>query len=830
MSAVAVALAVLSLQIGGAEPNDVHHVLVLDDSGSMETDFDVHGFALAVPQLFQRLIGHDRPERLTVLTLPQGTPIGPVRHLGPADYLRYDRDNGTFYAKAIVEAIRVARASTAKRVEIALVTDAEPNDMIARTAIDQAGADDPRIRFSCFQLGTDDPGDLCVGRTQFARDGFDMARLMASHLAASFGSIPQWGRVDRVGAKVPIPLGRFVSRLHVLLLGARAGEDFEAALVTGGGETPVVIDHTRPMMTADMLLMAARTGPKLRLELPIGPRPRLALGTLSLEVTAGTTPELVLKRAEGPVAWGVILEYDLEVELVAPRSIAARDGSFEVRAHLVHDGVHVDDLAALKALGLEPKLDVARDGGAAKTEPMTLGADGWATLEVPAPLAEKEWSLTARFVSPTADLRSHPAEVVRESPGKVVAEGTPTPSPSPAPALSPSPAPAPSPALAPSPSPAPSPAIGTWLTPTLSLPEWAIEGQTVTYTLTVTTTDNEVLSGDEIRAQSLTAVLVIGGDEIPMMLAGDRFEVTRELPLGPSAVDAQLVLRHPGGEVRSAEEHMDVLPDAIVRLAPRQDLGTVEAGCGVEEHCRPLDLSSGQALERTALKVTRNDPFEDLRITLQRGEESFSLERDRPVELGASADPISVCFAPPSCTELPDDVHAEIYVSPADLRLATPDRSAATRLVADVTPSTWLACNLWWCLLIIGTLLTLFIIWGYVRPHAFPSGALIQVADQERRLARDPGRPLRSVPQGRRGFYRTATCAIDPSGFTVKRSRPHVLQLKADRGRIALMPRGAAVERRQRGKWVAIDRRAEPFVLSGATYRVNQNFVFRVLA
>ena len=43
-------------------PVAVHHVLVLDDSGSMETDFDVHGFALAVPQLFQRFVGAAAPD------------------------------------------------------------------------------------------------------------------------------------------------------------------------------------------------------------------------------------------------------------------------------------------------------------------------------------------------------------------------------------------------------------------------------------------------------------------------------------------------------------------------------------------------------------------------------------------------------------------------------------------------------------------------------------------------------------------------------------------------------------------------------------------------
>jgi len=354
--------------------------------------------------------------------------------------------------------------------------------------------------------------------------------------------------------------------------------------------------------------------------------------------------------------------------------------------------------------------------------------------------------------------------------------------------------------------------------------------------LSVVTSAHTPLTGAEIRAQALTAAIVLGGEEIPMVLSGDRFELTRPLPTGPARLEAQLVLRHPTGEVRSGLDHMDVLPDAAVVLLPTHDFGTAPAGCAVDARCQPLDLSGSRALERTSLRVTRTDAFSDLRITLRRGDDTWPLTAEHPVDLpapasdGAAQAPLEACFAPPGCTDLPDDLHAALTIAPADARLTTPDRVAATRLLAAITPSTWLACNLWWCLLVIGGLLTLFITWGYVRPHAFPSGAFIQVADQERRLARDPGRPLRSVPHGRRGFYRTATCAIDPSGFTVKRTRPHVVKLRADRGRIALHPRGSALERRQRGQWVPVDRRAEPFVLSGATYRVNQSFVFRVLA
>lgn len=784
-----------------------HHILVLDDSGSMETDFDVHGFALAVPQIFERFVGQEHPDRLTVLLLAQGSPVGPVPRLSPADYLTYARENGTAYGRAVDEALRLARASSAARVEIALVTDAEPEDEDARAAVDRALAADARLRFSCFQLGTNDPGDLCAGHAQFARDGSDMARLLATQLAATMGSIPRWGRLAGPGS-VPIPLGRFVRRVRLIALGERAGEDFAAELVDAkaGRATALTIDHTRPLMSAEALRQNTRRGPRAPAELPVGEAPRLAIGTLTAEVTAGSTPELRVTRADGAVAWAVMLEYDLDVGLEVPNSIAPGATSFTARAHLLHAGVHVDDAAALAALGLEPRLVVN-----GRELPMVVGSDGWSAVEVPAEVGVARWAVQARYTSATALLASAEQAVAREvghEAGHEVGHE-----------------------VAPS-APGTPQVITTWLPPTLDLPDWALERAASTYALTVRDDRGHTLTGAEIAAQQLTAALVVDGVEVPMALVGDRFEVTHALPEGPRTIEAALVLRYPTasgrGEVRSAAERVEVLPDARVRLPAALDVGAVDAGCEAEAVCRPVDLSGSRALERSALTASRSDALEDVTVTLRQGEARWVVGRE-PVALGTlGAAPLEVCWAPAGCTELPEHPEVVLAIAPSDARLA--DRGATMRIAAEVTPSRWLDCNLWWCLLIIGGIVTLIIAWGYVRPRAFPSGALVQVADQERRLARDPGRPLRSVPHGRRGFYRTATCAFDPSGFTVKRSRSHVVQLRADRGGIELLCRGAAVERRQRGQWVIVDPRDERFVLSGATYRVNQSFVFRVLA
>ena len=64
-----VALAAWTTSVA-ARPPDVHHILILDDSGSMETQNDPNGFGLAVPQLFHRILGARATDRLTVFTLP----------------------------------------------------------------------------------------------------------------------------------------------------------------------------------------------------------------------------------------------------------------------------------------------------------------------------------------------------------------------------------------------------------------------------------------------------------------------------------------------------------------------------------------------------------------------------------------------------------------------------------------------------------------------------------------------------------------------------------------------------------------------------------------
>lgn len=819
-----------------------HHILILDDSGSMESDFDVHGFGLAIPQLFHRILGDRANDDLTVLLLPQRLPIGPVPRLSPNDYLTYTRDNGTFYFGAIEEALEHARRSTATHVEIALITDAEPNDSRARRLLD--ANNDPRVRFSCFQLGTAEPGDLCADKSSFSADGFELAQNLTTHLARSLGSLPRWGRLDpRAHRQTTLATSRYVSRLHLFMLGARAGEDFAAELSRGATKTPLVIDQTRPLMSADALSMHSRRGPRPLAELPVGPSPRLTLGTLTLPNTTAEPAELRLLGADGPVAWGVILEYDLKATVDSTHRIDATATSFVATAYLDHAGIRVADLAELAALGLIPKLQVATDcdGQAGCPAPLELTGrlEGPSvSFEVPAALNGRRFTLTARFTSDTALIESAPTTVTRLSEASTELAQLPTtppptpPTPTPTPTPAPTPTPTPEPAPTPAPTPPPTPTISRWIPPTLDLPDHLIEGTELGYALSVVTPEGKTLTGPEIQKEGLTAALIYDGERLEMPLVGDRFELrfpVGQTPTPETLREAHLELVTPTGTLTSNRDTVAILPDHALALPPQRAFDEVPAGCDLTAHCQPLPLS-GRRLDQ-ALELARENPTA-LTVTVRRGDETWLLT-DRPALIPAptsNASPLELCVAPPSCEHSELTTLTEtVLARPSDPRLQTPERTTTTTLSLTVTPSPWLTCNLWWLLLLLALLLTLFIVYGYIRPDSFSAGAILQVADQERRLAKDPGRPLRTLPHGRKGFYRTATCALDASGFTVKRTRPHVLALRADRSAIALLPRGS-VERKVRGRWVPVDRQVERHVLPGATYRVNQAFVFRVLA
>ena len=161
---------------------------------------------------------------------------------------------------------------------------------------------------------------------------------------------------------------------------------------------------------------------------------------------------------------------------------------------------------------------------------------------------------------------------------------------------------------------------------------------------------------------------------------------------------------------------------------------------------------------------------------------------------------------------------------------------ATTLLVPEVQANTWLDCNLWWILIVAGVVAFLILVAGIVTPKQFSSSAMLRVANNDRQLRREQGRPLRREPQGKRGSYRTATVCFTDIGTTVKKSQGHVLMLRSGEGKqIDLLKKGATLERFERNAWRMVDPVAtgkdvlnERTLVSGGLYRVNNQFYFTV--
>ena len=799
-----------------AAATDEHFILILDDSGSMEEEHvglggsrlsgnDPSGFGLAVPQLFHNILSayHD-PPRLSVFTLPRVNRLtqqpGEPRRLKANEYLSYDRTNGTFFAASIKAAISEAIKQKDKPVSIILVTDGNPQTAEdlkdAEQRVRKALGEKADLRFTCVLIGENVTSQgLCSKSSVRVSDGRAMARAMTRHLAESMGSLPDDGELDRQGASRAIPVGKFVKAVHVLMVGTRSGIDFRAELEDGEG--------------------TSHKGSKVRRTRVVNGR-RLALQTFTVDDPAPLKRSewhLKLPRSNGEVAYGVILEYDLkvnlEVEVSSPTEARAR-------AWLTFKGRHFKEEAFFEAIGVKARLELSRDckGRCTEEEEIKLKKGGDYTFTATIPIQQaRELRSVARFEGQGLKLRSSPVTTpITEIKRK-------------------------------------------WDKPELP-PQLACmsTGQSTTITLTpVDKVSGRALSEGEIKAEGLKMEFVVDGDKRRMSRSGNTFSVewSPDKPVADLRLEAHLITRE--GRVEGTPLKAEVVPNVALRTSPQIDFGNVASGCEPEEHCRELELlGRGDELpEGFELVFERSSGQErgwgELELRLRQGEQVEEIERGDEVTLKWSPDtPIELCYAPPRCESVPDPAEEELRVSPKSACLAKLDRAAlkaceeagggdcklrrrGARVVAsaEVEATSWISCNLWWILLLIAIILAIIIAYGLLSPHDFPRAAVLQVANEERALRRDPGRPLYSVPHGRRGFYRSATCCFTPEGVTVKKGKSHALMLKAaEGGAIVLLPKGCVLERKER-KWVMLDTTGANTEALHET-RANPNEIYRV--
>ncbi|MBM4397917.1 MAG: hypothetical protein FJ087_19805 [Deltaproteobacteria bacterium] len=386
--------------------------------------------------------------------------------------------------------------------------------------------------------------------------------------------------------------------------------------------------------------------------------------------------------------------------------------------------------------------------------------------------------------------------------------------------------------------PAPPPEVG-WNPGPAPLPSAVLENTEVRRSIEVRRTDGGEASEAWLRSQRLDAALLVGDEVVPVRLNGPRFEIVWQVPAGPAEkpVRMRLKWKDASGEHERVgpSRTIRILPDVKIRLPAVTDVGAVHSGCPRESACVALDLSGSRGLiTGTPLELSRLETtgWPDLVLTVRHGDSGVrDLARGAPILISYEVDrPIEVCAAPPRCGPVPSPAEEKVRVAPRVAGAEGTERAAETTVAASVTPNPWIECNLWWLLVIAAALLAGFISHGIVSPKSFPSSATLYVSNKERTLARDPGRPLYSVPHGRRGFYRSATCCFEGSGITVRRSSPHVLEIHAQGGtRLRLVPRGCLVERKERMAWKPVDLKAgDEWVEGGVVHRVGGAFFFRI--
>ena len=375
-------------------------------------------------------------------------------------------------------------------------------------------------------------------------------------------------------------------------------------------------------------------------------------------------------------------------------------------------------------------------------------------------------------------------------------------------------------------------------------------------------TSGRRLTRSEIESEQVRIQLYSGATPLEMKLDGDSFQLDwrTQDQAGPVKVHARIA--SPTQTVDGPDHEIFFYSEARVQLLAQTPVGVVEGGCDKTAHCTKLDLGKstglwpGLPLQVTRKKPTTSEGWADALVQLKDGDKLTELQRDKPIELAYQPTrTIELCYAAPRCTQPPGDgklAAAEaIEIKPIHFCLAERDdeckktpaapgcqepRMATTLLVPEVQANTWLDCNLWWILIVAGVVAFLILVAGIVTPKQFSSSAMLRVANNDRQLRREQGRPLRREPQGKRGFYRTATVCFTDIGTTVKKSQGHVLMLRSGEGKqIDLLKKGATLERFERNAWRMVDPVAtgkdvlnERTLVSGGLYRVNNQFYFTV--
>ncbi|MBM4346344.1 MAG: hypothetical protein FJ100_23460 [Deltaproteobacteria bacterium] len=377
-----------------------------------------------------------------------------------------------------------------------------------------------------------------------------------------------------------------------------------------------------------------------------------------------------------------------------------------------------------------------------------------------------------------------------------------------------------------------------WNLPSPPLPPEVLEGTTLQRTVRIRRSDGQPPTEAWLNSQLQGLELDTDGRAAPCEKSGAEFRCAWT---APAAGKVQVNLR-----ARTATGVRDgpvlaVTVYANVRLkvaADKVDFGAVAGGCGLQQHCKPVDFAGSQhlrggqklAVSRPTAQPDGSPGWPELLVHVRAGPGTPLI----PVAHGGPAvvvdyvadKPVELCYAAPRCGPVPARPAAAVLLQPIGKGLVEADRAARVVLLAAVAPTPLWQCYLPWILAVAAAVVAVFVVVGIIKPDRFPNSAMLFVGAQEAQLARDGGRPLYSAPGGRRGFYRSATCTFDGSGMTVRKGAGGAVVLHAD-GRDIRIEQRTQVEVKERQRWRVLPPE-EKVLQRGVVHRVGKAFHFRV--
>lgn len=393
---------VLAVVLLGARPAaaDTEWVLILDNSGSMaqgSTDRttgqtlppnDPDRLAVVATLVFRALMGPE--DRLTILTFDESRP-GIYKDLAnDATAIRNLKFGGsTFVVGPLKRAREILEASKALRKFLVFATDGAPspetpggNPISPEEARALLGVDPGPPKFEIVLIALSRlPKEWIasmefflrpLGRYEFVDNPAKLAGVFTEVYADSIRSRPETGRLEP-GGTFAFTAGKYVSNVYVGIVTEQQSGPFGATLTADG----------QPVAQIDSGDSGCAAPPCHAYQVFRTPHDPNVESKLAIALPAG---------ARGPVAYGTVLEYDLQADLVSAPAKVKVGETLDVVARMTWKGKTFNDPAFFAADGFTATLALG------DTEvPMTLRDDGTFVGKLTVPGEPRADRVAARF-------------------------------------------------------------------------------------------------------------------------------------------------------------------------------------------------------------------------------------------------------------------------------------------------------------------------------------------------------------------------------------------------------------------------------------------------